>query len=167
MVHKQLLKGEKFPKLCCKSKCPQSSMKKKAGTGKVCVKLRRKRSAPSNLSWFSIAVMLLNLTPKCVHTCPYRFTQQGPKRRLSSTAQLLLLIQNNTRGFETKESKRNQEGEGNNFSSLLYTQQQLSCVYFGVMENVFSVLYWFAMWICMPACAGLFWIIKKYWSYCT
>ena len=62
------------------------------------------------------------------------------ERRFSSTAQLLLLIQNNTRGLETKQSERNEEGERVTIS-LLCTQQQLSCVYFGVMENVFSVLY--------------------------
>ena len=37
-----------------------------------------------------------------------------------------------------KESRRK---KSNNFSSLQCTQQQLSSVYFGVTENVFSVLY--------------------------
>ena len=42
------------------------------------------------------------------------------ERRFSSTAQLLLLIQNNTRGLETKQSERNQERERVTISLLLF-----------------------------------------------
>ena len=37
--------------------------------------------------------------------------------------------------------KESRKRKSNNFSSLLYTQQQLRCVYFGLMDNVFFVLY--------------------------
>ena len=54
----------------------------------------------------------------------YSFTQQGFLSRLLSSAQLLLLIQNNTRGLETKQSQRNKK-EGETIS-LLYSTHNSS-----------------------------------------
>ena len=70
--------------------------------------------------------------------------QHGTKTHLTEVFKLcttLLLMQNNMKGLEKQQLGGSKEGEkSNNFSFLLYTQQQQNCLFWGDGKCVFRLI---------------------------